>query len=137
MERGGSDEADMERWHNHDSRGLHCGDPVGVTQGWGWPMLGSYRAGVGVLLVVGYAMCLIGLRGSEIGSAKDLVDGPFMLWALVLGAVALVLVLIGLIVSTAPVFVALAIDLMALWVVATARHAVEDSEKGRSHLVET
>ena len=33
---------------------------LAVTQGWGWPLLGSYRAGIVALALVGVPMCLIG-----------------------------------------------------------------------------
>lgn len=98
---------------------------LAVTREWSWPLLGTPRAAVGVLGVVGYAMCMLGIRGSKMTTAGDLVRGPFMIAASALGAIALVLVVVGLIVSSETVVVAVAADLLLLWLVATARHGVE------------
>lgn len=92
-----------------------------VTQGWDWPLLGTVRAGVGVLGVAGIAMCTLG--GSRYG--EDVVRGPFGATAGVLGAGALVLLIWGLVAPTEAILVAFAVDIVALWLVSTVRHAIE------------
>jgi hypothetical protein len=91
---------------------------LAVTQDWGWPLLGSYRWGVGVLAVVGLT------AGCGYRTATWSVGDPFIWMGSALGVVALGLIVAGLIVGTQVLFVALAVDLVALWIVATIHHAV-------------
>src|SRR5438105_6848725 len=93
---------------------------LAVTQGWGWPLLGSYRWGVGMLAVVGLAADC-GYSAGGTWSFRD----PFIVVASVLGVAAFGLIVAGLIAGTEALFIALAVDLVALWIVATVRHLVE------------
>jgi hypothetical protein len=90
---------------------------LAVTNGWGWPLLGDYRAGTVALAIVGFGMCA---TGTAVGKASW--TDPLVLIATLLGVVALVLIVGGLIYATAALFVALAADIVALWFVATLRH---------------
>jgi hypothetical protein len=89
-----------------------------VTERWDWPLLGSNRAGIGVLATIGWGMCMVG--GSRTTSSFK---GPAGVLASVLGVVALVLIVLGLITGSETVLLALATDIGVLWLVATTRHA--------------
>jgi hypothetical protein len=93
---------------------------VAVTQAWAWPLLGDYRSGVIALTILGFTMCTVGFRAADAPAFKQ----PFMIIGSVLGVVALALVVFGLIFATQALFVALAITLLALWIVTTVDHTV-------------
>jgi hypothetical protein len=93
---------------------------LAVTQAWSWPLLGGYRSGVVVLAILGLAMCPVGIRATGAAEFKQ----PLMIIGSVLGVVALGLVMLGLIFATQALFVALAIALLALWLVTTVDHAM-------------
>jgi predicted ferric reductase len=90
-----------------------------VVNGWGWPLLGDYRAGTIALAVVGFAMC---------GAASDYGDvrwsHPLVIVAAALGTVALGLIVAGLIWATAELVFWLAAVIVALWFVSTVRHLI-------------
>jgi hypothetical protein len=102
---------------------------LAVTQEWGWPLLGSTRAGIAVLFVVGMAMCMTGGSTMKEPSAR----GPFLATASVLGVAALVLVVVGLIAKSELALVLLAIDIGLLWIVSTLRHVVEGPRGALPH----
>jgi hypothetical protein len=102
-----------------------------VIGGWEWPALGSVRAGVGAVFVIGMAMCILGSRFEGDQMMKD----PFLIGASVLGAAALVLAVIGLITGSEAIFVALVGVTAGLWVVSTTRHAVEGEHHAPAHPV--
>ncbi len=102
-----------------------------VIGGWSWPMLGSVRAGVGVVFVIGMAMCILGSRFEADEMTKD----PYLVGASVLGAAALVLAVIGVITGSEAVFVVLIGVTALLWVVSTTRHAVEGQHHAPAHPV--
>ncbi|HZD18801.1 MAG TPA: hypothetical protein VE669_11730 [Actinomycetota bacterium] len=91
-----------------------------VTQGWDWPLLGSVRAGVGALGIAGIVMCSMG--GATMG--EDTVKGPYGTVGAVLGVGALALLIWGLVAPADAILVALAIDIVALWLLSTVRHSV-------------
>jgi hypothetical protein len=103
---------------------------VGVAQGMDWPFLGTDRSSILTLLVMGAVMCPLATRNS-LTSARDLVHGPFMSLASILGAVALALVAIGLLAPSRAIVLAVGFALLALWVVTTTRHAVGGRVSGR------
>jgi hypothetical protein len=113
--------------------GLVAAIALAVTQGWDWPLLGSERTGVAAIGVVGYTMCVFGTRAS-VTKASDLVGGPSMIAASALGAVALALIVAGLIAGSETIVVALAVAVLGSWLVATARHAVEGPAPHRGRL---
>jgi hypothetical protein len=90
---------------------------LALTNGWGWPLLGDYRAGTIALAVIGFAMC---------GAASDYTAAswshPLVVLASILGVAALGLVVAGLVWATAALFVWLAVVIVALWFVSTVRH---------------
>jgi hypothetical protein len=90
--------------------------------GWGWPLLGSYRAATGVLAVVGISMCALGGPSSS-ASTRD----TFTVLGSVLGVVALGLVVVALVTGAAAPFVALAGTIVLLWLIATVHHAIGPS----------
>lgn len=94
---------------------------LAVTQAWGWPLLGTPRAGVVAVGVLGIAMCSV--AGSRAAS-KD----PFIVTTTVLAVVTLGLIVAGLIAGTETLLVALAITLVVMWVLTTLRHAIEGSQ---------
>jgi hypothetical protein len=85
----------------------------------GWLFIESYRGAIGVLTLIGIGMCAVGAR-----ITPETKTGPFLATAYVLGAAAGVLAIAGLIVGSEEMFVALAIDIAVLWIVATTRHAL-------------
>lgn len=93
---------------------------VAVTQGWDWPLLGSVTAGVGVLGAVGWAMCILGGSATSEWSMKN----PFTVTMAVLGTVALVLIIVGLITGSEGVFAALAAVTIVMWAASTAAHTM-------------
>jgi len=101
---------------------------LAVTNAWGWPLLGDYRAGTVALTLVGFGMCA---SGTAIGKASW--ANPFVVIATLLGVAALVLIVGGLIYATKPLFVALAATIVALWFVSTLRHLVEGTSDAPGH----
>ncbi len=93
---------------------------LAVTQAWSWPLLGDYRAGVVALTILGFGMCTAGLRVTEASAFTQ----PLTIVGSVLGVTALGLVIFGLIFGTQALFVALAITVLALWLVTTIDHAM-------------
>ena|SRR5215470_9560119 len=93
---------------------------LAVTQAWSWPLLGDYRAGTIALTIMGFGMCTVGLRATEAAAFKQ----PLMIIGSLLGVAALGLIILGLIFATQALFIALAITLLALWIVTTIDHAV-------------
>ena len=111
-----------------------------VSGSWGWPLLGSYRAGVVALVVLAVPMCLIG--GSAFWDSVAFrhpslaMRDPFLAAAMLLGAVAMVVVIGGLTYATEAWFVALASLIGVLWLIATTRHAMGSEPRvGKHHLV--
>ena len=90
---------------------------LAVVNGWGWPLLGGYRAGTIALGVIGFGMCAV---GSDYSTVRGL--DPFVVVAGLLGVAALGLAIAGLIWSTATLFVWLAVTILLLWLVTTVRH---------------
>ena len=72
---------------------------LAITQGWAWPMLGSPRAGIIAVGILGVAMCSIA-RSEDMATRSAFVQHPAMMVGSVLGAVALVLLIAGLIIGT-------------------------------------
>lgn len=89
---------------------------VAVTQGWGWPLLGSVSAGMAVMFGVGAVGCALGLSTLGSQSGRDSLAG----FAGLLGAGALAVFIFG--PRTEAWMIALAALIVALWVVSTARH---------------
>ena len=52
---------------------------LAVTQGWAWPMLGSPRAGIIAVGILGVAMCSIGTRSEDMATRSALVQHPGMM----------------------------------------------------------
>jgi hypothetical protein len=96
---------------------------VGVVREQDWPLLGTNRSAALAMFVVGFVMCQIG-RGS-ISSARELVRGPFMMTASILGVGALTLAVVGVIADSRALVLALGAVLLATWALATIHHAVE------------
>ncbi len=90
-----------------------------VTNGWGWPLLGDYRAGTIALGVIGFAMCGAASDYSTVRSPN-----PLIILAGILGVAALGLLIGGLIWATATLFMWLAGVIVALWAVSTLRHVI-------------
>ena len=109
----------MERRSCHDPRHMRRAVTFAVTESWDWPLLGSNRAGIGVLAAIGWAMCMVG--GSRTTWSFK---GPVGVLASILGVVALVPIVLGLITGSETALVALAADIGVLWLVATTRHAL-------------
>lgn len=98
---------------------------LAVTSGWDWPLLGSPRSATLVMFALGYAGCMVAIGGTKMTAAGDLVRGPFMIAASVLGAAALVVAVVSLIAGTEAMVVALGVVLLLQWLVTTARHSIQ------------
>jgi hypothetical protein len=96
---------------------------VGVVQDREWSLIGTARAATGTLFVIGFVMCQMGRGG--ITSARDLVRGPFMTTASVLGVGAVVLTIVGIAAPRDGFVVALGGLLIFTWLLATVHHATE------------
>jgi polyferredoxin len=105
--------------------GLVVAVTLAVTRSWDWPMLGSYRAGVGALGVIGLSMCIFGSSRT-----KPSFNGPFVVFASALGGLALVLIIVGLVTGTETPLVLLAVVIEILWAATTLRHAVSARQAG-------
>ena len=99
---------------------------LAVTQGWAWPLLGGYRAGILALTLTGIAMCATG-AGAVAGSTMK---EPLAVIVSVLGVAALVLIVLGLVAGTQTPFVGLAAVLVAMWFFTTVHHAVGATGSG-------
>ena len=77
--------------------GLVAAVALAVTRSWDWPMLGSYRAGVAALGVIGWSMCIVGSSRTTFSF-----KGPFVVFASALGGLALLLVIVGLVTGQRP-----------------------------------
>lgn len=93
---------------------------LAATQGWDWPLLGSERSAIGMLGVLGYAMCYAAGTPKAFLSMK----GGYRTLSSVLGAVALLIFVVGLIWPSETWLVLLAADILLLWAIATVRHGV-------------
>jgi len=90
----------------------------GYAAGWAIPLVDTTRGATLLLGVIGLGMCIVGGSASSIPTKNG-----FTLWASVLGGLAMLLVLVGLITGWS-----LAVPLIAgitglLWAVSTVRHA--------------
>jgi hypothetical protein len=93
---------------------------MAVTNEWGWPGLGSFRAGTLAVGVLGIAMCTISGAGNAVGEG---LRDPQVKVLTALGALALVLIVAGVITGSELVFMALTIDTVGMWLMTTIRHA--------------
>ena len=99
-----------------------------VSNGWGWPLLGDYRAGTIALGVLGFAMCAF---ASDYSTVRG--PDPLLVVAVLLGLAALGLLISGLILATAALFVWLAVVIVALWLVSTGRHVIARGQQLPAH----
>jgi hypothetical protein len=104
--------------------GLTVAAVVAALQGWGWPLLGSVAAGVGVVGALGWAMCLLGGATRSGPSMKN----PFTVVMSMLGSIALVLIIVGVITGSEGVLVSLAAVTVLMWVVSTTTHVVRGQQ---------
>jgi hypothetical protein len=107
---------------------------LAVLQGWDWPLLGTYRAGVVALAAIGVPMCLIGAYpfwdSVAFANPRLILRDPFLTISAVLGFAAATSLVIGLVTGTELPFVSLAVLMGVLWFAATVRHAVEEAPRG-------
>lgn len=106
---------------------------VAVLQQWDWPLLGSYHAGIVAVGVIGLAMCGVGAYqfwNAAVERPSAILKDAFLILGVVLGLTATTVLVIGLIDGTRTQFVWMVAAIGALWVVATARHAVEEVPRG-------
>ena len=100
---------------------------LAVTNDWGWPLLASARAGSFAVGFIGIAMCITAGSGRAID--RELQD-PAVKVMSAFGALALVLMIAGVISVSEFVFTALVIDVLGLWLMATIRHATTSIRAG-------
>jgi hypothetical protein len=102
---------------------------------WGWPMLDSRRVAIVVMAVVGVMACAVAGGGTSAAEVRPpRFEGALGAVAAVLHGAAGLVIVVGLIVPSAPMVVALALDVALLWVVGTVHHLVgpNSSTRGRA-----
>jgi hypothetical protein len=93
---------------------------LAVAGDWGWPLLGSPRAGALAAGFIGIAMCSLSQAG------KDMEDGlrePAAKVLAALGMLSLVLMIGGVIINSELMFLGLLIVTIGMWLMSTIRHA--------------
>lgn len=97
---------------------------LSVIYDWNWPLISDARAGVIALFVLSYPSCLVAQAPARLAAAigRDAAWGPFLVLASVLGAVALVLMVAGVIFNSVIVLIWTAIVVVGIWVVTAAHH---------------
>jgi hypothetical protein len=94
---------------------------LSVTQGWNWPLLGGVREGIVALGIAGVGACLLGSPRE-----RFFFTDPFGLVTMLIVMVALAVAIVGgLIVGSIQYLLVLMVLTVALWALATLRHAVE------------
>lgn len=81
-----------------------------------WPLLGSWRTATLVLLVLGLGSCI----AISLNALPD--KNAWTTLATVLGAIAFGLAVLGIIINSKAIFLAVAADVVLLWVVTTLHH---------------
>jgi hypothetical protein len=94
---------------------------VARVKGWELPLLTNWRLSVVTLFVLGIATCII------IGSGATPENNTWTIIASVLGGIAALLLVVGLIFDSQLVFIALAADIVTLWAITTLHHMVATS----------
>jgi hypothetical protein len=92
---------------------------MAATQGWDWPLMGSYRSASMVVFAAGIGMCALGGSTTTTASVKD---DPYVAFGAVLGTASLVVWLLVLITGSEAWFVTLVASIAILWAVATVHH---------------
>jgi hypothetical protein len=112
---------------------------LAVSGSWGWPLLGSYTAGVVALVLLAVPMCVVGGYAFWDSAAFEhpvlAMRDPYLAAAMLLGPVAIALTVGGLVAGTQSWFLGLAALIGIKWLIATARHAVETSPRVHPHAV--
>jgi hypothetical protein len=103
---------------------------LAVTNEWGWPMLGSFRAGTLLVGILGLAMCITGGSGAAVESGLQDRGIKVLAW---LGGFSFVLIVVGLITGSELVFMALVIVTLGMWLMATIRHVGAGVERPAHH----
>ncbi|MFB3738757.1 MAG: hypothetical protein ACE14W_07305 [Candidatus Velamenicoccus archaeovorus] len=108
---------------------------LAVARSWDWPLLGSYRMGVIALFLVAQPMCRTGGAAFWTGEAVKhpalVRHDPLLATTMALGAVATVLVVVGLVMGTRGPFLVLAGVMGLMWLLTTLRHAIEAAPRLR------
>lgn len=89
-----------------------------LTGLWGWPLLGSYRTGTLALGILGMGMCA---GGAVEGRRRSTLFSTSMA---LLGSLALVLLIWGVVAGAETVFLALAAVIGVMWLASTIGHAL-------------
>ena len=102
---------------------------LAVTNEWGWPMLGSVRAGTLAAGAVGIAMCTTSGVGRDPESFAPRHPATALMAAL--GVLSFGLIVAGLISGSELVFMALVVVTLTMWLVTTIRHSLVGSRTSR------
>ena len=90
------------------------------VKGFSWPLLTNWRMGSLALIVVGLAACIV------IGSGAVPAKNTWTTTATVLGGLSFALAIVGLITNSKVVFLVLAADIAALWLLTTVHHVITE-----------
>ena len=88
---------------------------VSVVEGWGWPMMNGVRMGIVALLLFGSFAC----TASGWATPNVKFTGPFMIGAILVGAVTLIAAVIGLFTDTMVFLEIVMAGLVVLWLITT------------------
>jgi hypothetical protein len=92
-----------------------------LSKGMDLPLIGSVRGGIIALAVVGIFLCAFGFSNIPDWS------NPWIIAASLLGVLAIIAIVLGLITASQSVMLFLTVTLVALWFVTTLRHALTPS----------
>jgi hypothetical protein len=86
-----------------------------MTIGYKLPLISGYRWATAVLLILGIGMCAL-------SSARPDIQSNWISLANILGVVAFILIIAGIITGSKMIFLSLSGTIVILWLVATMRH---------------
>lgn len=89
---------------------------LSVVEGWGWPLMNGVRMGIIALLLFGSFAC----AASGWSTPDVKFTGPFMIAAILVGAVTLLAAVIGLFTNTMDFLEIVMAGLVLLWLITTA-----------------
>lgn len=100
---------------------------LAVVIGWNWPLIGDARAGVIALFVLSYPSCLLAQAPGRMAAAMrhEGTWSPFLVVATVMGALALVSMILVVVTNNVAALIMTAIVVVCIWAVTTVHHLVE------------
>jgi hypothetical protein len=109
---------------------------LSVAHGWNWALIGDARAGTIALFVLSYPSCLVARAPGRMAAAMahETPWSPFLVMATALGAAALALMIVDIVVNSIPLLVGTSIVVVAIWALTTVHHLVETGPRPSLHV---